>query len=89
MLASSVAERAKFFYRAAQKSLPPEDRAAMVAAELMGSVYWRLLQKLEAEKFNVFGEARIKLSKPQKLGLIFNSWFRHATHSTAPNYGKF
>jgi phytoene synthase len=87
-LARSVAERAKNFYALAQKKLPPEDREAMVAAELMGSVYWRLLQKLEAEKFNVFGDARVKLSKPQKLGLIFKSWFRHATGSTAPNYGN-
>jgi phytoene synthase len=88
-LASSVAERAKNFYSLAQKNLPPEDRQSMVAAELMGSVYWRLLQKLEAEKFNVFGEARTKLSKPQKLALIFKSWLRHATGSTAPNYGNF
>ena len=86
-LAASVAERAKQFYSRARKTLPPEDRGAMVAAELMGSVYWRLLQKLEAEKFNVFGDTRIKLSKPQKLGLIFKSWLRHATGSTAPNYG--
>jgi 15-cis-phytoene synthase len=87
-LAHSVAARAKHFYALAQKTLPPEDRCAMVAAELMGSVYWRLLQKLEREKFNVFGAARLKLSKPQKLALIFKSWFRHATGSTAPNYGS-
>ena len=88
-LAQSVAARAKHYYSLAQKTLPPEDRRAMVAAELMGSVYWRLLKKLEAEKFNVFGEARIKLSKPQKLALIFRSWFRHAVGSTAPNYGNY
>ena len=87
-LAQSVAARAKHFYLLAQKTLPPEDRQSMVAAELMGSVYWRLLRKLEAEKFNVFGEARIKLGKPQKLALIFKSWLRHATGSTAANYGK-
>ena len=86
-LARSVAERAKNFYSLAQKKLPPEDRPAMVAAELMGSVYWRLLQKLEREKFNVFGETRVKLGRPQKLALIFQLWLRHATGSTAPNYG--
>jgi phytoene synthase len=88
-LAQSVADRAKNFYALAQKTLPPEDRRAMVAAELMGSVYWRLLQKLEREKFNVFGEARVKLSKPHKLALIFQSWFRHATGAAAPGYGNF
>ena len=86
-LARSVAERAKNFYQLAQKTLPPADRRAMVAAELMGNVYWRLLQKLEREKFNVFGAKPLKLSKPQKLALILQSWLRHATGSTVSNYG--
>src|SRR5204862_1227811 len=45
-LAKSVAERARQFYRMAHASLPVNDRRSMVAAELMGSVYWRLLQKM-------------------------------------------
>jgi len=87
-LATSVAERAKHFYQLAQKTLPPADRKAMVAAELMGSVYWQLLRKLERGRFDVFGPRPLKLSKPQKLALIFRSWLRHATGSTAPNYGS-
>ena len=86
-LATSVAARAKNFYALAQKTLPPEDRRAMVAAELMGSVYWQLLLKLERGKFDVFGATPLKLSKPQKLALIFKSWVRHATDSTKPSYG--
>ena len=86
-LASSVAERARHFYSLAQKTLPPEDRQAMVAAELMGSVYWRLLQKLERGKFNVFGPEPLKLSKPHKLALIFQSWLRFAAGVKSSNYG--
>jgi phytoene synthase len=86
-LAASIAERTKNFYRQAQRTLPAEDRRAMIAAELMGSVYWRLLQKLERKKFNVFGPQPLKLSKPQKLALIFKSWLRFAVGSTSPNYG--
>ena len=86
-LARSVAARAKHFYTRAQKTLPPEDRRAMVAAELMGSICWQLLLKLERGKFNVFGATPLKLSKPQKLALIFKSWVRHGTGSTAPSYG--
>jgi phytoene synthase len=86
-LAASVAQRAKHFYALAQKTLPPEDRRAMVAAELMGSVYWRLLQKLESGKFNVFGQQALKLSKPHKIALIFRSWIRHITGNNGPNYG--
>jgi phytoene synthase len=86
-LASSVAARAKEFYQRAQQTLPAEDRKAMVAAELMGAVYWQLLQKLEAGKFNVFGPQLLKLSKPHKLALIFRSWLRHAVGSTTSSYG--
>ena len=87
-LATSVAARAKNFYALAQKTLPPEDRRAMVAAELMGSVYWQLLLKLERGKYNVFGATPLKLSKPHKLALIFGSWLRFATRSTKSNYGN-
>jgi phytoene synthase len=86
-LAGSIAARAKHFYKLAQKTLPAEDRKAMVAAELMGSVYWRLLQKLERENFNVFGPEPLKLSKPHKLALIFQSWLRFILGATASNYG--
>src|SRR6266446_1688024 len=41
-LAASVAQRARHFYGLARQTLPAGDRRSMVAAELMGSVYWRL-----------------------------------------------
>ncbi|MGC9940780.1 MAG: presqualene diphosphate synthase HpnD [Verrucomicrobiota bacterium] len=86
-LAGSVAQRAKLFYRLAHKALHPEDRKSMVAAELMGSVYWQLLQKLERGKFNVFGPKPLKLSKPHKLALIFLSWLRFVTGANQSDYG--
>jgi phytoene synthase len=87
-LAASVAGRARNFYRLARETLPAEDRRSMIAAELMGSVYWRLLQILEANRFNVFGAQPLKLSKPHKLALIFQSWLRLVCGSTSPNYGN-
>lgn len=86
-LATGVAGRAKHFYQLAQKTLPSEDRKAMIAAELMGSVYWRLLQKLERGKFDVFGPRPLKLSKPGKLALVFQSWLRLAAGVESSNYG--
>jgi 15-cis-phytoene synthase len=86
-LAASVASRAENFYALARKTLPPEDRRSMVAAELMGSVYWRLLQKLERAQFNVFGAQPLKLGKPQKLALVFRSWLRFVSNSKTANYG--
>ena len=86
-LATSVAGRARNFYQLAQNTLPAEDRRTMVAAELMGSVYWRLLQKLEANRFDVFGPQTVKLGKPHKLALIFRSWLRFAAGSSVSDYG--
>ena len=87
-LARSVAERAKHFYQLARTTLPPEDRRSMVAAELMGSVYWQLLVKLERGNFNVFAPQSLKLSKPHKLALIFQSWIRHAAGAKSSAYGQ-
>ncbi len=86
-MAASVAERARSFYRLARETLPAEDRRAMVAAELMGSVYWRLLRKLEGKQFNVFGDQPMRLGKAQKLGLILRTWLRFASGAMKPNYG--
>jgi phytoene synthase len=87
-LAASVAARARNHYRLARETLPPEDRRAMVAAELMGAVYWRLLGKLEARQFNVLGPEPTRLSKPHKLALILQTWVRFAAGAATPNYGK-
>ena len=86
-LAASVAARAKHFYRLAQQTLPAEDRRSMIAAELMGSVYWRLLQKLERCEFNVLGPKLTRLNKAQKILLILRTWLRLAAGVMSPNYG--
>jgi 15-cis-phytoene synthase len=86
-LATSVGARAKHFYQLANDTLPREDRRAMAAAELMGSVYWRLFQKLEAQQFNVFGPTLTRVSKGQKIMLILRTWFRIFSGALVPNYG--
>jgi 15-cis-phytoene synthase len=86
-LAARAAARARNHYRLARETLPAEDRRAMVAAELMGSVYWRLLRKLEARRFNVLGPEPTRLSKPHKLALILQTWLRFALGAATPNYG--
>jgi len=86
-LAASVAGRAKYFYRLARETLPAGDRRSMAAAELMGSVYWRLLQKLERQRFNVFGPCPTRINNGRKILLIFQSWLRSTTGTTTPNYG--
>jgi phytoene synthase len=86
-LANSVAQRARHFYRLARETLPAADRRSMVAAGLMGSVYWRLLRKLERQRFDVFGPELTRLNKGQKTLLILRSWLRFVSGAVSHNYG--
>src|SRR3989442_11287050 len=86
-LAASVAQRARHFYGQARQTLPAGDRRSMVAAELMGSVYWRLLRKLERQRFDVFGPELTRLNKGQKILLILRTWWRLVSGAMSPNYG--
>ena len=85
-LAQSVAARAREHYAAARRLLPAEDRRSMSSAELMGSVYWRLLRKLESRRFNVFGPRPTRLAKAHKLLLIARAWCGIRS-GAVPNYG--
>ena len=86
-LAETVAGRARHYYRLARQTLPSEDRRSMAAAELMGSVYWRLLRKLELQQFDVFGPHPARLTKAQKILLILRTWYRILSGTVVPNYG--
>ncbi len=73
-LAKEIAGRAKAFYAEAAQLLPNQERASMVAAEMMGRVYWQLLVRLQEQSFNVFTEQRVRVSKPQKIALLLSTW---------------
>ena len=85
-LAASVAGQANAFYAEARRLLPAVDRRSMIAAELMGSVYWRLLRELERRRFDVFSGPSVRLSRGQKILMVWRTWFRLALGAGAPNY---
>jgi phytoene synthase len=58
-------DRARHYFDLARQMLPPEDRRAMVAAEIMAAIYWRLLRLIQKRRYNVFGK-RVRLSRPLK-----------------------
>ena len=58
--------RATVLFTEAMSLLPSEDRQALMAAEIMRSLYQRLLEKMLADDFHVF-DRRYKLSKGRKL----------------------
>ena len=85
--ATSVAQRARHYYQLAGKTLPAADRRSMVAAELMGSVYWRLLRQLERRRFDVFGPKVTRVGNGRKLLLILGAAYRFACGGATPAYG--
>ncbi len=58
-------ERARRYFGEARRMLPPEDRRSFVAAEIMGAIYWRILERIQKRRYNVFGE-RVHISRPLK-----------------------
>ena len=69
------AARAREFYAAAVAALPPGDRRALVAAEIMRHVYSRLLARMERGGFSVFGQ-RYRLNKMEKLAIVLGQIVR-------------
>ncbi len=59
------AARAHTLYRRARVSLPPTDQRSMAAAEIMRTVYFKLLTRMESDGFRVF-EKRYRLNKLEK-----------------------
>lgn len=59
--------RARDYYQAARKALPPEDRKNVVASEIMADIYSRILEKLKRERYPVF-------RKRTRLNTLHKAW---------------
>jgi len=66
-------ERARAYYDKAAGLLPAEDRRSMLASEIMGGIYRRLLDEIEASRYQVL-EEEIRLSSPAKLLIALRTW---------------
>jgi 15-cis-phytoene synthase len=82
-----IADRARMHYRAARTALPREDRASMATAELMGAVYWQLLEKLDRLNFPVLGDDPYRLKKGEKIALTLKAWLWQRAGLTPSPYG--
>ena len=70
--------RAREYYdraRAILMALPPDDRKALLPAEIMRGVYERILARIEGSGYRVFGP-RIRLSAPAKVAAAAGVWLR-------------
>jgi len=68
-------QRARDYYMQAVACLAPEDRRPLAAAEAMRSIYSRLLDKIIARNYHVFG-TRVSLPAARKVGLALSAWAR-------------
>ncbi len=67
------AERARRFYRLAAESLPAADARSLLAAEIMGRIYFALLEEIEARRFRVF-DGRIAVPAAKKAAIALRCW---------------
>lgn len=56
-------ERARDYFRRAAASLPQEDARSLVAAEIMGGIYYAILTRIERSGYDVFTR-RVRVPRP-------------------------
>ncbi|MDB5036437.1 MAG: Phytoene synthase [Chlorobi bacterium] len=66
--------RAREFYGKARAALRPDERKTMFAAEIMDAIYYRMLEKIELNEFNVYSRKKISVSTPHKLWIAIKLW---------------
>ena len=57
--------RAQEYFRRAGAALPPEDARSLVAAEIMGGIYFAILRRIERAGYDVFSR-RIRVPRPHR-----------------------
>lgn len=76
-------ERASRYYQAADIRALGADRWPLFPAEVMGSIYHRLLEQIEASEFNVF-DSRPRLPDMTKAAIALRIWLRAKTRGLTP-----
>jgi len=67
--------RAREYYLRAAANLPPVDAHNLTAAEIMGGIYFEILQRIERAGYDVFTR-RIRVPRPYRAVIAFRVWAR-------------
>src|SRR5688572_11531781 len=67
--------RAREYYRRAAAELPHADARSLVAAEIMGGIYFAILQRIERAGYDVFSR-RIRVPRPYRAVIALRIWAR-------------
>ncbi len=68
-------QRARQFYTAAAQAMPHADAHCLVAAEIMGGIYFEILQRIERRGFDVFTDV-IRVPKAVRARIALTIWAR-------------
>ena len=71
------AARAHEYYRKAAASRPGRDARRLVAAEIMGAIYRRILARIEQRDYDVFS-ALVRVPRPERALVALATWTRTA-----------
>lgn len=74
-LLTHQAERARGYYQRAAETLPKSDARRLVAAQIMGAIYYDLLRRIERSGYDVFSTT-IRAPRPAKALIAARTWAR-------------
>ena len=66
-------QRARHFFNAAAQAMPPAESRKLVAAEIMGGIYFEILQRIEHRGYDVFTE-RVRVPKIVRARIALRTW---------------
>jgi phytoene synthase len=68
-------DRAREYYARAARQLPRSDRRTLVAAEIMGAIYFEILRRVERSGYDVFSR-RVRVPRPHRALIALRVWLR-------------
>ena len=66
-------QRARHFFTVAAQAMPPAEARKLVAAEIMGGIYFEILQRIERRGYDVFTE-RVRVPKFARARIALQIW---------------
>lgn len=76
-------DRAREYYARAARQLPRRDARSLVAAEIMGAIYFGILRRIERSGYDVFSR-RIRVPRPHRAVLAIATWGRTLVGARPP-----
>ncbi len=74
-LLKDFGRRARHYYDRARQALPKEDTRRLVSAEIMGAIYFSLLQQIERAGHDVFTR-RVSVPRLARVWIAMRTWWR-------------